>query len=526
MQESPVINPSGSAQTPRLERWWSGPLGVAVVLALLKLAIHLFTAGRYGYFRDELYFLAGGNHLAWGYVDHAPLVALVAWFGQHVLGGSLLAIRFLPALAGAGKVLLTGAIVAELGGKRFAAFLACLTVLVAPIYLGIDNLMSMNAFEPLFWMGCVWCALRAFNRENSHYWLGFGVLAGMGLMNKHSMLFFGLALVAGLLLTRRRRVFADPWFWLGGLVALVIFLPNLVWEYRHDWATLELLRNVRAEGKNVVLPPLTFMAQQIQILLPLSFPVWAAGVWFFLVDRQGRRHRYLGIAWLVVTILMIVMNGKNYYLVPVYPMLFAGGAVWWERVLARVRSVRWLKVALPAIIAGGGVMFAPLILPVLSVDGFLRWEKTLGMERVKTEVAHVGPLPQYFGDQFGWPEMVAEVARIYHALPPAERTRAMILAGNYGEAGAIDYFGAGYGLPRAVCAHQNYYYWGWRDRTGEVAILLQWSRERAERYFERVTAAGTIGHPWAMREEHYTIWVARGLKMPMPRFWEQIRHWN
>ncbi|HEX8354314.1 MAG TPA: glycosyltransferase family 39 protein, partial [Pyrinomonadaceae bacterium] len=224
-------------------------MAVGVFLAVFKLLLHFAFNSNYGYFRDELYFLACAEHLAWGYPDHAPLVALVAKVGRDALGGSLFAIRFIPALAGAAKVLLTALLVREFGGGRFAAFLACLCVLCAPIYLGIDNLLSMNALEPVFWMLCVYSAMRAVGRGESRSWLWFGLFAGLGLMNKHSTLFFGAAVVAGLLLTPARRALLSKWFWAGGAVAFLIFLPNLVWQAQNDFATLELLRNVQKTGK-------------------------------------------------------------------------------------------------------------------------------------------------------------------------------------------------------------------------------------------------------------------------------------
>ncbi|MEO8574084.1 MAG: glycosyltransferase family 39 protein, partial [Pyrinomonadaceae bacterium] len=274
----------------------SQPISIALTLASLKILLYIFAGANYGYFRDELYFLACADHLAWGYPDHAPLSIFLTWFSRAVFGDSLYAIHLFPTIAGALKIILTGLIVREFGGRHIGMLLACLGILVAPIYLGIDLLLSMNVYEPIFWMGCVLSYIWAVKREDSRYWMMFGAFAGLGLMNKHSMVFFGVALVLSLIATRDRKFIADRYFWIGGLIAFLLFLPNLIWQYQNDWATLELLRSVQASGKNVVLGPLEFFWQQIFILLPFTAPIWLAGLWYLLTDREGKRFRSLGIA--------------------------------------------------------------------------------------------------------------------------------------------------------------------------------------------------------------------------------------
>ena len=504
---------------------WTSPLAIAIYFALFKLLIHLLTNNQYGYFRDELYFIACGEHLDWGYVDHAPLSIWLVRLSRTMFGDSLFALRIFPAVAGAITVLLTGLIARELNGRRFAVMLSCLCVLIGG-YLAIDSFFSMNAFEPIFWMGGAYFIILAIKRNDARFFLWFGFMAGLGLLNKHSMLFFGFAIFVGLLLTPARRFFMSRWLWIGGAVAFALFLPNIIWEQRHDWATLELLSNVQKSGKNVSLSPFEFIAQQIFILHPLTLPVWLAGLWYFLFDTEGKRYRLLGIAYLVLLITMIVLKGKNYYLLPIYPMLFAGGAVWWERLLQHKSRVAWLKVVYPVLLCVTGAIFAPMAVPVLPVETYLRYQRALGFEPPKTEVGHRGPLPQHFGDRFGWPEMVERVAQIYNSLPPDERARTAIYANNYGEAGAIDFFGPRYGLPKAISPHQSYYLWGPRDYTGEALIVLQSKRADAERNCNSVEAVGTVSHPFAMAEEQYTIFICRGLKQPLRELWPRLKHWN
>lgn len=518
---TPVVAPSRDlVHTSR----WSSPFAIGLYFATAKLLLHFLTNGQYGYFRDELYYLSRGEHLDWGYVDQAPLAPWMARLSRMLLGDSLRALRFLPAVAGATKVLLTGLMVQELGGKRFAALLACLCVLVAPGYLGIDTLFSVNAFEPVFWMGCAYFVMCAIHRNDPRYWLWGGLFGGLGVENKHSMLLFGFGIIMGLLLTPARRCFANRWFWLAGAAVFLLFFPNLLWQYQHGWATLEVLRSVQRTGKNVVLSPLDYIAQQSLLLLPLTALVWVAGLWFFCFTREGARFRLLGVAYGVVLGLMIVLKGKNYYLLPAYPMLFAAGAVLWEQLIQARRSLRWLEVVMPLLILVGGLVMAPLALPVLPIESYLHYQRALGVRPLRTEVAHTSPLPQVFADMFGWPEMVETVAHVYHSFPPAERGKVAILARNYGEAGAIDFFGPRYGLPKAISPHQNYYLWGPRDYTGEIMIVLGADREASEEHCTRVEEAGTVNHPYAT--EHYTIFICWGLKQPLREVWPRWKYWN
>jgi len=492
----------------------------------VKILLYLAAGNGYGYFRDELYFLACTEHIAWGYPDHAPLSVFAARFSRDIFGDSLYAIRLFPALSGALKIVLTGLLVREFGGRWMAMLLACLSVLGAPFFLVSDNLLAMNTYEPIFWMGCALAYIWAVKRENPRYWLLFGACAGLGTMNKHSAAFFCIAFVIGLVLTPDRKFFKSKYLWLAAVLAFAIFLPNLIWQYQNDWATLELLRNVQTTGKNVVLGPLEFVLQQALLILPLTAPIWIAGLWYLLFDRAGKRFRSLGIAYVVTLAIMIALKAKNYYLAPVYPILLAAGGVFWEQLLDRSRIGRAVGYAYAALLIVGGAIFAPIALPLLPVEKFVAYQKSIGIEPPKTEVGHSGPLPQHFGDMFGWPEMVEKVAGVYNSLPPDERSRAAIYGSNYGEAGAIDHYGPAYGLPKAISPHQSYFMWGPRNYDGSVIILLGSERSEAEGECDSVEERETVGHPYAMAEEHFNIIICRGLKSPLPAVWNDLKHWN
>ncbi|MFN2634191.1 MAG: glycosyltransferase family 39 protein [Thermoanaerobaculia bacterium] len=502
-------------------------IGLLAALALAKGLLHAALSGRYGYFRDELYFLDCGRHLDWGYVDHAPVIGLFAR-AALALGGSLPALRVFPAVAGAALVFLAGAIAFRLGGGAFAQGLTALATLVAPVYLGTDSILSMNAFEPLCWMGCAYVLIRIVQTEDSRYWLLFGLFAGLGLENKHSTAFFGIAAAAAILASPLRRELVRPWIWAGGALALLLFLPNALWQWRHGFPTLEDLRNVARSGKNVLLGPVDFVTQQIVLMHPLLFPLWLGGLVSLCAGRL-KRYRVLGFTYVALFALFFAMKAKNYYLVPIYPMLLAAGAVAWEARLEawRAKPERlWPKAVTAGLIAAGGLITAPLVLPLLPPERYLAYQKALGVTPPKTEVGHRGALPQIFGDQFGWPELVAEVAAIYHSLTPDEQSRTTIFANNYGEAGAINLFGPRYGLPRAISGHQTYFLWGPGNAPSDLVIVLQDRRERLEELCASVEKRGEHFHPWGMGEENQSIYLCRGLKMDFPTLWPQVKKWN
>lgn len=512
-----VASQEHAAAAEKRLAWIFGAVGF-----LLQMAFN----GRYGYFRDELYYLACSNHLAFGYVDFAPLVAWLARAFRVVFGDSLHAIRLLPALAFGLEIALTGFITRELGGKRWAIFLACISVMLAPVIAGNGTRLAMNPIEPLFWMGCVYVLLLAINRDQPRLLPWCGVLLGFGLLNKHSTIFFIAALVLGLLISSERRLLASKWFWIAAAIAFLIALPNVVWQYAHHFPTLEDLRNVKATHKNIELPPLAFFQQQVGMLNPYSIIVWLVGLFYLLFHQDAKRFRFLAYTYLVFLTLMMYLKGKDYYLAPIYPMLYAAGAVFWEKSICAYPRLRWARIAVPAIIIVVDILAAPLVLPVLPPDKVSGYMAALGLKMTRTENGMVSPLPQHFADQFGWPEMVAKVADVYNSLPPDQRAKTAILAGDYGGAGAIDFFGRHYGLPKSISAHQNYYIWGPRAYTGESVILLEWSLKDAQ-YWCRSVDVGPRNEPfYGMGWEHYNILICHDFRIPLSQAWPKLKTWN
>jgi hypothetical protein len=493
-------------------------------LAIAKVLFHLFTSGRYGIFRDELYYLACSEHLDFGYVDQPPLIALIAWIARHTFGESLIGLRLLPALAGGATVWLTGKLAREMGGGRFAQVLAALAVIAAPIYLVLHHWITMNAFEPLIWVGCAWCVVRAINGSEPRYWLLFGILLGLGMENKYTAAFLGLAVFVAVLLTPQRRFLSNSWIWLGALCSLLIFLPNLIWLVRHNFPFLELMHNIRGSGRDVVRGPIAFIADQAMLMNPILFPLWLGGLFWLFLNRDGSRYRILGWIYTLLLVAFITLKGKNYYLAAAYPMLLAAGAIAFENV-TRDRG-RGTRVIYAGLIVVAACLLAPTVAPVLPVETYIRYQQAIGLQPPKTENQPIGPVPQHFADEFGWEEMAREVGRVYNELPPEQRAATAIFANSYGQAGAIDFFGKKYGLPKAISNHQNYWYWGPRDYTGESVIVLGSDGTGDREHFDSVEVVGSTFHPYSRRDEHFEIFLCRGLNATLQEHWPKTKKWD
>ena len=522
---SSTVIPSSQVHVERQHFLASGML-VVIAIGLAKLILHCVFNNRYGYFRDEFDYLACGQHLAWGYVDQPPLLPVLVRISRGVLGESLRSIRFLPALAASAALVLTGLIAREMGGKRFALILSAVAFLIAPVYLSDGSLLVTNSLEPLLWMGCAYFAILAVNRNQPRYWLWFGVVAGLGLQEKYSIAVFGFGLVVGLLLTEHRRFLLNRWIWLGGLAALLIFLPNVLWNYRHDWPFVQLMHNIKAEGRDVQLSVFEYFKQQLLLVHPLTAPIWIAGLLALFFWSPLKRFRFLGWSYLIAFTMFVVLKGKNYHLAPIYPILLAPGAITVEHGIQKCRQ-GWLKPAIVVLLLAGGVWLAPLVIPVFPVERFIAYMNNLPIKIPRSEHSHMAAvLPQHYADQFGWEEMVANVAQAWNRIDPAERQDCGIFAQDYGQAGAIDFFGPRYGLPPALSGHQTYFFWGPRGYSGKCLIVLDDRKERLEHLFQRVEYAGSSDNPYAL-ERNVAVYICRDLKFgSLSDLWPHVKKWR
>ena len=494
----------------------------SLVLALVCLGLHLLANGRYGIFRDELYFIVCGGRPDWGYVDQPSLMPLLASGAHALFGDFLLGFRLLPALVMAGCVALTAEFTRAVGGGRFAQWLAGLCVLLGPVFLLDGVLFTTDMFQPLTWLGLAWVLVRLEQSRDERWWLVFGAIAGFSLNTKYLIAFYMLALAIGLLATPQRKSLLRPHVYLGALLALILMLTNILWQQAHGWPFLELGK-AAAGGKNSVLSLPAFFVQQLLLIGPVSAAVWLCGLWAGMVRPAFAVTRALPIAWLILLVAFTASHGKPYYLAAIYPALLALGAV---RIEAWITG-RLARRAVMAVVAVAGAGAAPFTLPILPVDTFIAYAGALNFTPSTGEQQRLAQLPQYYADMFGWQEMAQRIAAVYWALPPQDRARAVFYGNNYGEAAANDVFGPRLGLPPAISGHNNYYLWGPRGHDGSVMIIIGGDTKHYAGLFRSTRVAGRIEAAHAMPyETNKPIYVLRGMKMPLRDYWPQTKSYR
>ena len=540
MTTSALQTEPAAASRERFQRF----LWICLAMAGVKLAIQvigniLAQRAGYGIFRDEMYYLICGRHLAFGYVDQPPMVALQARLTDILFGHQhMWSLRLLSGIAGAVKVFLTGALVWAMGGssgsRKAAALLAMLGVTVAGVYLGIDGYLSMNSFEPVFWLLCALALIRIAQEHGipgqervvRNWWMVLGVSAGLGLENKWNEVFFLVALLIALLLTPQRRILASRWFAAAVTIIVALALPNLLWEMHYHWPTLEWLIDVSKSNKDVKLPPLQFLRAQMMTLTPWTIPLWLSGVVWLLASRKAREFRFLGVLYLIFLPMMMVLHAKDYYLVPVYPIYFAAGAMCWLPAGKHGALRYWRVSAYALLLVVGFFLTIPFSIPVLSPQKFLAWSKTMHYHPADSENHGATILPQFYADRFGWHEMVEKVAGIYNSLPPGQRAVTGIYTGNYGEASAINLFGPKYGLPVAISGHQTYWLWGPHGYTGQEMIVINGaSLQEMNEYYASCTVAGKMDNPLSMPWEKNLIFLCHGRKGTYEADWKDFKHY-
>lgn len=502
----------------------AGPWVVGLLLfSAAKLALHLATSSGYGIFRDELYYLACTEHLGAGYVDHPAFSVLVLWVVRHVLGTSLLALRFVPALAGALTVAFVGLIAHRMGGGRLAQALAMAAALVAGEYLWLDHIYSMNAFDILFWCLAAYVVTRICADGSPSLWIALGLVLGLGLSNKIGVLWLGAGLAVGLVATAERRWLATRWPYIAGAITAALFLPYLVWEFRHGWPTLEFIRNATKE-KMVAVSFLGFVNGQVKTMHPFTLPLWLGGLAWLLFHTSGKRFRVLAFMY-VVPFAILVLNGSSRagYLRPAYTWLFAAGGVAVEALFTRLRG-RWTPWAYAVVLLVGGILTAPLALPILPVETYIRYAAALGVKPETEERKELSDVPQFVADMHGWTEIVETVAAVFEKLPPNERGKALAFAPDYGIAGAIDHFGPARGLPKAISGHNS---WGPDGFDDGPLVVIGGKEEELTRLFGCVERAATIECGRCMPyENHRPVWVCRDRKLPVLEMWKVAKHYD
>ncbi|MBN2104530.1 glycosyltransferase family 39 protein [bacterium] len=504
---------------------------VLIPAVFITLTFHLLAVKGYGIFRDELYYLACSDHPAFGYVDHPPLSIWILKLIRILLGDSLIAIRLLPILASAAWVFLTGLLARELGGTKPAMLLASFAGMAVLGNLVIFNYYSMNFFDLVFWQILFLILIRWIKTEDPRYWIGFGITAGFGLLNKTSILFFGFGLLTGLLLTRHRKALKLKFLWIGTAIAAGLFLPYILWNAAHDWAFLEFVHHAKTY-KMFRVSPIQFFMDQWLYNNPVNLLIWLPGLVYFLFAKSISRFRLFGWLFFSIWVLFTIQSAKDYYLAAAYPILFAGGSVAWASWFKN-KSGSIIRSALIFFLFASTVFLSPAVLPVLSVEKTITHINRLGIQGNSGENHEMGVLSQHFADLHGWPEMVKLFADVHEKFAPEEKSDCLIYVRNYGEAGAIDLFGEQYGLPKATCPHNNYWIWGPPEWNGETAIIYGWGHDieanikDLNRRFESVEHAATFTHPYCMPyQNNRHVFICRRATFDLNMIWKEEKNYN
>lgn len=500
-------------------RGWLGP-GLAALAAFL---LHAAAWDRYGIFRDELYFLVCGERLAFGYVDQPPGIALVARLARGLFGTWVPGLRLLPWLASAATVLLAGRLARALGAGAFGATLASVAALSMPFLLALGHYLTMNAFEPLLATGLALVLVRIALGGDPRLWIAAGALAAGAVLFKYTSALLLLCVLAGMLATPARRLLRNRWAIAGGALALLLVLPNFLWQAFHGFPFAELVAGGQ-RVKNVTLSSAGFLGSLVLEGGPLAAPVWMGGLAWLLTARAAAPSRFLGAGAAAYLALLLLSGGKPYYLAPALPLLLAAGGAAGETLL----RARWARVAVPAALAFQIAVLAPFAVPVLPVESFVAWQAALGATPRRLERKEYGALPQIYADQFGWPELARAVAEVWRALPEDERSRAGIFAQNYGEAAAIDVYGRALGLPPAAAGHNQYFLWGPPAKHDPLLVLGDDDEDCARGAWRSLSLGGRGPDVrWAMPyERNLGIWICRDVARPLDGLWPHVRHYE
>ncbi len=501
---------------------WLPVAGIAAGAFVLLMLL----AGRYGYHRDELYFVAASKHLAWGYVDQPPLSVALVWLARRLFGDSLSGLRLFPALAFAAAVVLAGLTARELGGRRFAQTLAALLLAVSP-FLILAHLAGPTVYDLVGWALVMLVVLRILRSGDQRLWLLAGFLVGVSLYAKHTILFLVIALLVGFVVNRQWKVLRSPYLWIGAGIAILLWVPNLLWQADHGWPTLAMSGALREKHSGAGYS-VTFVI--LQFVLPglWAAPVWLAGLWALLRDRRLRDYRAFAIAYLLLfVLLMAAMGDRPYYLGPLYLVLFGAGSVvdgrrgrWVAPVLHREATGAAPPLALAARrihwMVAFAVLLVPLSLPVLPAH----WLHTVPLQKINYNL----------GEEIGWPDLTKTVAGVYRSLSPAEQARTAIVTGNYGEAGALQRYGPAFGLPPVYSGQNNFYLWGAppAQATTVIAVGMGEDPRWLEQHFGQVDRVARIGNAAGVdnEEQGQSIWLCRQPLRPWAEMWPDFQHYD
>ena len=487
-----------------------------IVAGLAAFVFHLIANPHYGFFRDELYFIICGFHPQWGYVDQPPVTPLLAAATQ-LFGHSLFLLRALAAVFAGASVYVVCTLALEFGGGAFALTLAAICALLSPVLAAFAEKVGTDMVGLWLWPLAALYIVRMVKGGDLRQWLYVGLAIGISAESKYSVLFFAAAFLLALLITPERRILFSKWFAAGVALAVLIALPNFIWQAANGFPMWELLRNGQL-GKNVILSPAEFVLAEVLITNPLFAIVWLSGLIWALMRAE---LRFLGYGFVLLIVFMIAFKAKHYYPADVYPIMFALGGVAIE---SWTQRVKFMRPAVAAVAVLAGLVLLPYVEPILPEETFIRFNQALGpkvgMGVVVTEHTKQTWMTQDFADMHGWPELAATVQRVYDALPPAERAQAVAVASNYGEASAIEFFSH---VP-VISGHNQYFLWGTKGFSGNVILDVGGDCGAKDHLFRQAERAATFSAPHIMPyEEGKPIMLCRGIKVPLAKIWPGVK---
>jgi hypothetical protein len=495
---------------------------ILIYLSLLKFIALIIFAGNYGLFRDEYYYVECSKHLSWGYVDQPPLSIFILWISRNLFGDSLLGIRIFAYITSSATVFLSGIISREMNGGKYSQALTATAAAFSGVILGSGGLYSMNTFDIFLSALMFYFLVKLLKTNDKKLWIPIGIIFGIGLMNKLTFLFLGFGLVVGLLLTRDRKYFLTKELWIAGALALIIFLPHIIWQFANGFPTIEFMRNA-AERKNVSLSVIQFFTNSLMELHPLSTLLLIAAFYFLFFHKDGRKFILIALLYLSVFLVFVFRNGKPYYMGVLYPVILAAGSVGVEQ-LIKLYLKPWVRYAVFIFLLPGYFFAVPFSIPVFDVDGFVKLSEESGIKPASGERSELGILPQFYADRFGWKEMVEDVAKAYNQLSPEEKKKALVFGQNYGEASAVNYYRGLYNLPEAISSHNSYWIWGVpKNYDGQILIVIGSNLEDNREYFEDVQLAVKHYNKYGMPYENVDIFICRKPKVNIHSAWPRLK---
>ncbi|MCC2624900.1 MAG: hypothetical protein K0R14_773 [Burkholderiales bacterium] len=496
-----------------------------LLLSIITLVIHLAGNPHYGFFRDELYFIMCGFRPALGYVDQPSLTPLLAAATQY-FGQSLFLLRALPAIFAACSIYVTCLLVIELGGGSFAQIVAALVAFFCPVLMSFGTKVSPDTFGLVFWPLSVLCVLRILKGADPKIWLLVGVLFGVSFNTKYSIVFFAVAIILGLIVTKQRRILSTRWAFMGAVLCVLISLPNFLWQWHYNFPMLDILR-AGQNGKNILLSPIQFITAQLLITNPALSICWIIGFIWLLYNSSVR---FIAIAYIFLIVEMLIFHGKHYYAANFYPILIAAGGVAIES-WTNKNTIKNFRSLIIFCVIVFGITLVPYAMPILPVNIFIRYDTfmapLLHSKVTKTENNQEGLLPQDFADMHGWPELVEVVKSVVMSLPPKDRNRVVIATQNYGEAAALEFLGARYALPPVISGHNQYFLWGPGSRSADILIDVNGACGKDSGFYQLSQLVTTFHNPLGMPyESNIPIMICRGIKKPVKELWPKVKHYN